>query len=211
VRATSVVVSTQHSADLDQETVREIVRPHVVNTLPKGWMCPEPEFYVNPTGRFVIGGPDGDAGLTGRKIIVDTYGVRRPWRRRLSGGDPTRRCRPAMPARGLAKTWWGRAAERCTIQLAYDGVQALSVYRSTHRAGGGKLELAGELVDLAPAASASIRPQQVDLCPHRLWPFRPGAGCRRRLLLGTHRPRGQADEPPELAATPRPQRWALLR
>ncbi|MCH8809089.1 MAG: methionine adenosyltransferase, partial [Proteobacteria bacterium] len=73
-RATSIVVSTQHGAELDQDAVREIVRPHVVNVLPEGWMCAEPEFYVNPTGRFVIGGPDGDAGLTGRKIIVDTYG-----------------------------------------------------------------------------------------------------------------------------------------
>src|SRR5262249_56159280 len=74
VKATSVVVSTQHRADLEQHQVREIVRPHVLNVLPKGWMCPEEEFYVNPTGRFVTGGPDGDAGLTGRKIIVDTYG-----------------------------------------------------------------------------------------------------------------------------------------
>jgi S-adenosylmethionine synthetase len=72
VRATSVVVSTQHSASIDQDEVREIVRPHVLNVLPQGWMCDEEHFYVNPTGRFVIGGPDGDAGLTGRKIIVDT-------------------------------------------------------------------------------------------------------------------------------------------
>src|SRR3546814_16233319 len=63
---------------LDQDAVREIVRPHVVNVLPEGWMCPEEEFYVNPTGRFVIGGPDSDTGLTGRKIIVDTYGGSAP-------------------------------------------------------------------------------------------------------------------------------------
>ena len=66
VRATSIVVSTQHAAELDQAAVKEIVRPHVETVLPEGWMCPEDEFYVNPTGRFVIGGPDGDAGLTGR-------------------------------------------------------------------------------------------------------------------------------------------------
>src|SRR3546814_244047 len=78
VRATSVVVSTQHAGELDQDAVREIVRPHVVNVLPEGWMCPEEEFYVNPTGRFVIGGPDSDTGLTGRKIIVDTYGGSAP-------------------------------------------------------------------------------------------------------------------------------------
>ena len=78
VRATSVVVSTQHDESLSQEDVREIVRPHVVAALPDGWMCDDAEFYVNPTGRFVIGGPDGDAGLTGRKIIVDTYGGAAP-------------------------------------------------------------------------------------------------------------------------------------
>ncbi len=74
VGASSIVVSAQHSEKIDADAVREIVRPHVVNVLPDGWMCDEAEFYVNPTGRFVIGGPDGDAGLTGRKIIVDTYG-----------------------------------------------------------------------------------------------------------------------------------------
>src|SRR3546814_14265400 len=78
VGAASVVVSTQHLPDLEQAEVREIVRPHVENVLPKGWMCPEEEFYVNPTARFVIGGPDGDTGITGRKIIVDTYGGAAP-------------------------------------------------------------------------------------------------------------------------------------
>ncbi|MEE8393910.1 MAG: methionine adenosyltransferase, partial [Rhodospirillales bacterium] len=72
--ATSVVVSTQHSESLSQDQVRDIVHPYVVDALPEGWMCDKEHFYVNPTGRFVIGGPDGDAGLTGRKIIVDTYG-----------------------------------------------------------------------------------------------------------------------------------------
>jgi S-adenosylmethionine synthetase len=78
LRTTSVVVSTQHAEALDQDEVRAIVRPHVVNVLPEGWMCDEAEFYVNPTGRFVVGGPDGDCGLTGRKIIVDTYGGAAP-------------------------------------------------------------------------------------------------------------------------------------
>jgi S-adenosylmethionine synthetase len=159
VRATSVVVSTQHSADLDQEAVREIVRPHVVNTLPKGWMCPEPEFYVNPTGRFVIGGPDGDAGLTGRKIIVDTYGGAAPHGGgAFSGKDPTKVDRSAAyAARYLAKNVVAAGfAERCTIQLAYAiGVsKPLSVYVETH--GSGKVAeerlvtLLGELVDLSP-------------------------------------------------------------
>jgi S-adenosylmethionine synthetase len=78
VRATSVVVSTQHDASIDQDEVREIVRPYVLKILPEGWMCDEAHFYVNPTGRFVVGGPDGDCGLTGRKIIVDTYGGAAP-------------------------------------------------------------------------------------------------------------------------------------
>src|SRR5215468_11398254 len=122
VRAASIVVSTQHHHDLDQEAVREIVRPHVVNTLPAGWMCPEDEFYVNPTGRFVIGGPDGDAGLTGRKIIVDTYGGAAPHGGgAFSGKDPTKVDRSAAyAARYLAKNVVAAGfAERCTIQVAY--------------------------------------------------------------------------------------------
>ncbi|MFM9843636.1 MAG: methionine adenosyltransferase [Dongiaceae bacterium] len=159
VRATSVVVSTQHSADLDQEAVREIVRPHVVNTLPKGWMCPEPEFYVNPTGRFVIGGPDGDAGLTGRKIIVDTYGGAAPHGGgAFSGKDPTKVDRSAAyAARYLAKNVVAAGfADRCTIQLSYAiGVsKPLSVYVETHGTGKTSEEhlvtLLGELVDLSP-------------------------------------------------------------
>ena len=159
VRATSVVVSTQHSADLDQETVREIVRPHVVNTLPKGWMCGEADFYVNPTGRFVIGGPDGDAGLTGRKIIVDTYGGAAPHGGgAFSGKDPTKVDRSAAyAARYLAKNVVAaNLADRCTIQLSYAiGVsKPLSVYVETH--GTGKVgedrlvTLLGDLVDLSP-------------------------------------------------------------
>src|SRR5882757_2708684 len=91
VCATSVVVSTQHTEAVDQEQIREIVRPHVLKVLPEGWMCEESQFYVNPTGRFVIGGPDGDCGLTGRKIIVDTYGGAAPHGGgAFSGKDPTK-------------------------------------------------------------------------------------------------------------------------
>ena len=78
IKCSSVVVSSQHDEDLDQNDVKEIVRPIVEDCLPDGWMCSDDEFYVNPTGRFVIGGPDSDAGLTGRKIIVDTYGGAAP-------------------------------------------------------------------------------------------------------------------------------------
>ncbi len=158
-RATSVVVSTQHSEDLDQDEIREIVRPHVVNVLPEGWMCDEQDFYVNPTGRFVIGGPDGDCGLTGRKIIVDTYGGAAPHGGgAFSGKDPTKVDRSAAYAcRYLAKNVVAAGlAERCIIQLAYAiGVaKPLSIYVDTQ--GTGRVDeekLAAELgkiVDLSP-------------------------------------------------------------
>ncbi len=159
VRATSVVVSTQHGESLDQEQVREIVRPYVKQVLPNGWMCAEDEFYVNPTGRFVVGGPDGDAGLTGRKIIVDTYGGAAPHGGgAFSGKDPTKVDRSAAyAARYLAKNVVAAGlADRCTIQLAYAiGVsKPLSVYVDTY--GTGQVEEAklvktlGELMDLSP-------------------------------------------------------------
>jgi S-adenosylmethionine synthetase len=122
VRATSVVVSTQHDRDVEPDRVREIVRGFVEDVLPQGWMCPEEEFYVNPTGRFVIGGPDGDAGVTGRKIIVDTYGGMAPHGGgAFSGKDPSKVDRSgAYAARYLAKNVVAAGlAERCTIQLAY--------------------------------------------------------------------------------------------
>ncbi len=159
VRAASVVVSTQHRADLDQDTVRAIVRPHVENVLPDGWMCDEDQFYVNPTGRFVIGGPDGDAGLTGRKIIVDTYGGAAPHGGgAFSGKDPTKVDRSAAyAARYLAKNVVAAGlADRCTIQLSYAiGVSyPLSVYVNTHganRADDDKISAKlQELVDLRP-------------------------------------------------------------
>ena len=133
VGASSIVVSAQHSEKIDADAVREIVRPHVVNVLPDGWMCDEAEFYVNPTGRFVIGGPDGDAGLTGRKIIVDTYGGSAPHGGgAFSGKDPTKVDRSAAyAARYLAKNVVAAGlAEKCVIQLAYAIAVArpLSVY-----------------------------------------------------------------------------------
>jgi S-adenosylmethionine synthetase len=122
VRATKIVVSVQHSDRIEREEVREIVRPHVLNVLPLGWMCDEEHFLVNPTGRFVIGGPHGDAGVTGRKIIVDTYGGAAPHGGgAFSGKDPTKVDRSAAyAARYLAKNVVGAGlAERCTIQVAY--------------------------------------------------------------------------------------------
>jgi S-adenosylmethionine synthetase len=140
VRATSVVVSTQHDGSLSQTEVREIVRPHVLDVLPDGWMCPEETFYVNPTGRFVIGGPDGDCGLTGRKIIVDTYGGAAPHGGgAFSGKDPTKVDRSAAyAARYLAKNVVAAGlADRCVIQLSYAiGVsKPLSLYVDTYGTG----------------------------------------------------------------------------
>ena len=135
-KATSVVVSTQHTEELDQDQIREIVRPHVEDALPNGWMCPDEEFYVNPTGRFVIGGPDGDCGLTGRKIIVDTYGGAAPHGGgAFSGKDPSKVDRSAAyAARWVAKNIVAAGlAQKCVIQLAYAiGVaKPLSVYVDT--------------------------------------------------------------------------------
>jgi S-adenosylmethionine synthetase len=140
VGATAIVVSTQHSTKVDQDEVREIVRPFVKKVLPDGWFPPEKHFYVNPTGKFVIGGPDGDCGLTGRKIIVDTYGGAAPHGGgAFSGKDPTKVDRSAAyAARYLAKNVVAAGlADRCTIQLAYAiGVsEPLSVYVDTQGTG----------------------------------------------------------------------------
>jgi len=159
VRATSVVVSTQHDPAIEQDEVREIVRPHVMNVLPEGWMCDEEHFYVNPTGRFVIGGPDGDCGLTGRKIIVDTYGGASPHGGgAFSGKDPSKVDRSAAyAARYLAKNVVAAGlSERCTIQVSYAiGVaKPLSLYINTN--GTGQIDedrlsrVLQELMDLSP-------------------------------------------------------------
>ncbi len=159
VAATSVVVSTQHAASVSTDEVREIVRPYVLEVLPEGWMCPEEEFYVNPTGRFVIGGPDGDAGLTGRKIIVDTYGGAAPHGGgAFSGKDPTKVDRSAAYAcRYLAKNVVAAGlAERCTIQVSYAiGIsKPLSLYVDLHDTGvvdEMRLEtVLTEIMDLSP-------------------------------------------------------------
>jgi S-adenosylmethionine synthetase len=159
VAATSVVVSTQHEEAMSQGEIREAIRPFVQGVLPEGWMCPEAEFYVNPTGNFVIGGPDGDAGLTGRKIIVDTYGGAAPHGGgAFSGKDPTKVDRSAAyAARYLAKNVVAAGlAERCLIQLAYAiGVsKPLSVYVDTQGTGSVPEEKLSrvlcELMDLSP-------------------------------------------------------------
>ena len=131
----SIVISSQHSADVSQEQVREILRPYMLKTIPKEFMndFEDDEFYVNPTGNFVIGGPDGDCGLTGRKIIVDTYGGAAPHGGgAFSGKDPTKVDRSAAyAARYIAKNIVAsKIAEKCLIHLAYAiGVsKPLSIY-----------------------------------------------------------------------------------
>ena len=159
VGATSVVVSTQHAAEADQDELRELVRAHVTDILPDGWMCPEEEFYVNPTGQFVIGGPDGDAGLTGRKVIVDTYGGAAPHGGgAFSGKDPTKVDRSAAYAgRYLAKNVVAAGlADRCTLQLSYAiGIsKPLTLYLDLHGADTVDHErlsrVLRELMDLSP-------------------------------------------------------------
>ncbi len=160
VGATSVVVSTQHVEGMEQGKIKQMLWPLVESSLPQGWMPAEKEFYVNPTGQFVIGGPDGDCGLTGRKIIVDTYGGAAPHGGgAFSGKDPTKVDRSAAyVCRYLAKNVVAaELAERCTIQISYAiGVShPLSVYVDLHGTGKdvseAKLEATlRELVNLSP-------------------------------------------------------------
>ncbi len=159
VRATSVVVSTQHAADLKQSDIRELIRGVVTEILPQGWMPSEDQFFTNPTGQFIIGGPDGDSGLTGRKIIVDTYGGASPHGGgAFSGKDPTKVDRSAAyVARYLAKNVVAAGiADRCTIQISYAiGVsRPMSFYVNTHGAknvDAARLEkVLQELVNLSP-------------------------------------------------------------
>jgi S-adenosylmethionine synthetase len=137
VGATSVVVSTQHVEELEQAEIKEMMLPLLESTLPEGWMPPAHEIYVNPTGKFVIGGPDGDCGLTGRKIIVDTYGGAAPHGGgAFSGKDPTKVDRSgAYVCRYLAKNVVAAGlAERCTLQISYAiGIsEPLSLYVELH-------------------------------------------------------------------------------
>jgi S-adenosylmethionine synthetase len=145
VKCTAVVVSTQHKEKdgkkvLESDDIKELVLPYIKKVLPEGWMPPLDQVYVNPTGRFVIGGPDGDTGLTGRKIIVDTYGGAAPHGGgAFSGKDPSKVDRSAAyAARYLAKNVVAAGlADRCTIQLSYAiGVaHPLSVYVNTDGTG----------------------------------------------------------------------------
>ncbi|TNC11636.1 methionine adenosyltransferase [Methylobacterium terricola] len=160
VAATQIVLSTQHlDESLDSAAVREIVEPYIRAALPESWVTDETVWHVNPTGKFVIGGPDGDCGLTGRKIIVDTYGGAAPHGGgAFSGKDPTKVDRSAAyAARYLAKNVVAAGlARKATIQLAYAiGVaKPLSIYVDLHGTGEvdeAKLEaVLGQLVDLSP-------------------------------------------------------------
>ncbi len=160
VEVTSIVLSTQHSDESQTSAdIRAIVEPYIRQVLPEGFITPKTEWWVNPTGTFVIGGPDGDAGLTGRKIIVDTYGGAAPHGGgAFSGKDPTKVDRSAAyVARYLAKNVVAAGmAERCTIQLSYAiGVaRPLSIYADTHDTG-----------DVDPAAIERAIAQVMDLTP----------------------------------------------
>ncbi len=141
VGVSSIVLSTQHlDENQTSDDIRKIVEPYILEVLPQGWVTPDTVWHVNPTGKFVIGGPDGDAGLTGRKIIVDTYGGAAPHGGgAFSGKDPTKVDRSAAyAARYLAKNVVAAGlADRCTLQLSYAiGVaRPLSIYVDTHGTG----------------------------------------------------------------------------
>ena len=160
VEVTSIVLSTQHTSKRQtSKVIRGIVEPYIREVLPEGWITKKTEWHVNPTGTFVIGGPDGDAGLTGRKIIVDTYGGAAPHGGgAFSGKDPTKVDRSAAyAARYLAKNVVAAGlADRCTLQVSYViGVaKPLSIYVDTHQTG--QVEAAAiekavmEVMDLTP-------------------------------------------------------------
>ena len=146
----NIVVSTQHSSDLTKNEIFNYLYPIIENSLPREWVLPEEKIFINPTGKFEIGGPDGDAGLTGRKIIVDTYGgACQHGGGAFSGKDPSKVDRSAAyAARYVAKNIvYAGLAERCTLQLAYaiGMVEPLSIYINTY--GTGKLKDL-ELVDI---------------------------------------------------------------
>ncbi len=154
IKVTSVVISTQHSKDLNQEKVRELVIPYINKSIPKKYLqeLDNKEIYINPTGQFIIGGPDGDTGLTGRKIIVDTYGGAAPHGGgAFSGKDPTKVDRSAAYAsRYLAKNIVSAGvSEKCLIQLAYAiGVsKPLSIFVKLAEGDENKVEKVKEIID----------------------------------------------------------------
>ena len=163
VGVSSVVLSTQHlDEDLSSTDIRAIVSPYIHEVLPEGWLTDATEWHVNPTGKFVIGGPDGDAGLTGRKIIVDTYGGAAPHGGgAFSGKDPTKVDRSAAyAARYLAKNVVAAGmAQRCTIQLSYAiGVsKPLSIYCDTFGTG----EVSDAAVEAAVAQVMDLTPRGI--------------------------------------------------
>jgi S-adenosylmethionine synthetase len=163
VGVSSIVLSTQHeSEDQTSDDIRAIVEPYIREVLPEGWISEDTEWWVNPTGTFVIGGPDGDAGLTGRKIIVDTYGGAAPHGGgAFSGKDPTKVDRSAAyAARYLAKNVVASGlAERCTIQLSYAiGVaKPLSIYADTYGTG----VIPDAEIEKAVSASMDLTPRGI--------------------------------------------------
>lgn len=163
IEVTSIVLSTQHLVDAQSsDDIRAIVEPYIRAVLPSDWITPKTEWWINPTGKFVIGGPDGDAGLTGRKIIVDTYGGAAPHGGgAFSGKDPTKVDRSAAyAARYLAKNIVASGlADRCTLQLSYAiGVaKPLSIYVDTH--GTGKIE--EHSIERAIMASMDLTPKGI--------------------------------------------------
>ncbi len=158
VEAKIILVSIQHPQGFSAQQILDIIKPYIIGSLPDGWITSNTQFLVNPTGQFIIGGPDGDAGLTGRKIIVDTYGGSAPHGGgAFSGKDPTKVDRSAAyMARYLAKNIVStKLAEKCTIQLSYAiGMsKPLSLYVNTHNSNLNDeklIDILNSLIDLSP-------------------------------------------------------------
>ncbi|MBY0291961.1 MAG: methionine adenosyltransferase [Alphaproteobacteria bacterium] len=171
VGTSAIVVSAQHQEDLNLEDIKAIIHPYVEKVLPKGWFCGESSFFVNPKGQFIMGGPANDTGLTGRKIIADTYGGMAPHGGgAFSGKDPTKIDRSgAYIARHMAKNVVAAGlAARCTLQLSYaiGRAEPTSFYINTHGTG-----------LISEDRLANVLRELVDLTPH---------GIRKKLAL--HKP-----------------------
>ncbi len=201
VRATSIVLSTQHAAGLSSEQVAEIVKPYILEVLPEGFTDENTVWHINPTGIFEIGGPDGDAGVTGRKIIVDTYGGAAPHgggafsRQGPDQGRPFGRLRLPLPGQERRGRRPGRPLHHPDLLRHRRGQAPVDPRRPArhrqgfgHRGGAGRQDPGPDRRRHAACDPRAPGPEQADLRPHlRLWPFRPHAGRGRRLQLGKDR------------------------
>jgi len=204
VRATSIVLSTQHKAGLTPADIADMAKPYILKVLPEGFVTAETEWHINPTGNFVIGGPDGDCGLTGRKIIVDTYGGAAPhgggaFSGKDDQGRPLGRLYQPLPRQERRRRRSFRQVHH-PDRLRDRRLQAAQLLCRPARHRKGRPGEAGEdpartrRRRFSPGDPRAPQPQPADLCPHRrLRPFRPRGRGRWRLLVGEDRSRRRAE------------------